>query len=61
MLLVTAYDSISLTTKFNKEGEFLGTTSRTVRSSTDLALGAHDETTRSLTPTANNSGPNFVS
>ena len=51
--------SISLTIKFNKEGEYLWTTSRPVRTLTNLSLGAHYKT-RSLTTTANNSGPNLV-
>ena len=59
MLFEIAYDSISLTTKFKIEGEFLGTTSRTVKSSTYFALGAHDET-RSLTIIASKRGLSLV-
>ena len=59
MLFEIAYDSISLTMKFNIEGEFLGTTSRTVKSSTYFALGTQDET-RSLPIIANKMGPSLV-
>ena len=41
------------------EGEYLGIISKIVRSSTNLALGAQEET-RSLTMTAKSSGPSFV-
>ena len=59
ILLLTAKASISSTTTFNKDGELRGTTSKTVRSSTNL-MRAPQLWTRSLTITANNTGPNFV-
>ena len=59
MLFEIAYDSISLTMKLNIEGEFLGITSRTVKSSTYFALGTQDET-RSLTIIASKREPSLV-
>ena len=50
---------ISSTTTFNKDGELRGTTSKTVRSSTNL-MWAPQLWTRSLTITANNTEPYFV-
>ena len=59
MLFEIAYDSISLTMKLNIEGEFLGITSRTVKSSTYFVLGTQDET-RSLTIIASKREPSLV-
>ena len=59
VLFEIEYDSISLTMKFNIEGEVLGTTSRTVKTSTYFSLGTQDET-RSLTIIANKRGPSLV-
>ena len=59
ILLLTAKAWISSTTTFNKDGELRGTTSKPVRSSTNL-MRAPQLWTRSLTITANNTGLNFV-
>lgn len=55
-LLLTAKEWISSVTTFNKDGELRGTTSKTVRSSGYL-IWASQLWTKSLTITANNTGP----
>lgn len=56
LAISTANDCMSSTIKFRTDGEFLGTISSIVRSSTNLVRGAQDDA-KSFTITENNIGP----